>query len=268
MSGRSLSFFACLLALFVLPLFADEAPPMKREPIGEVLGKTIYRDELGSSVSGSSIKEIGSKENSRLRQLFLSPLLKKYQEEHKSEVEPTERELKLVTGHLIKTDFVDEELKEIETEALEKLEKVLADPESSEEEKSHAQEMKSLIGQLIDTGPMEQQMAQVYYGHWKLQKHLYDHYGEGRILFQQFGLEAFDAMHRFIQEQEKQGHFKVNDPELRDALYAYWTNQEGSYALTDDREQIRKTFLRPFFLPKELWPKLDPARALKPKPSK
>ena len=30
--------------------------------------------------------------------------------------------------------------------------------------------------------------------HWKLQRHLFDHYGGGRLLWQQRGIEAFDAM--------------------------------------------------------------------------
>jgi len=269
MSGRACYPLAFLLLILSTPLYAEKPAQPERELIGEVLGKPVYRDEIGSSFTSDSITVIGSKVNSRLRHLFLSPLLKKYKEENQAEIEPTEKDLKIVAEHLIKTVLTKETLKEIENtplptkeEYIASIEKVLADPNTSDEEKEQMRKARKYADQMIFE-PLPQKMARMFLGTWKLQKHLYDQYGGGRILFQQFGLEAFDAMHRFIKEQEKQGHFKINDPKLRKALYAYWTNQEGSYALIDDPVRIHEEFLTPDWLPSELWPELSPVKAPK-----
>jgi hypothetical protein len=45
--------------------------------------------------------------------------------------------------------------------------------------------------------PPERSFAEFMLGHWKFQRHLYDKFDGGRILFRQARLEAFDAMHEF-----------------------------------------------------------------------
>jgi len=276
---KPLPAYTLLILIFSLPLLGDEPAKTERELIGEVLGKPVYRDEIRKNERRSNNGDATQYEfptgnryklKTEVCRLFLSPILNKYKEKHKKDIEPTAEELKLVAEHLKKTILTEEDIKELDTdplpdkeEYLAEIEKVLADPDVPEEEKKQAREAKTNIDKIIFE-PFDQQMARVFYGTWKFQKHLYDQYGGGRILFQQFGLEAYDAMHRFIKEQEKQGHFKINDPELRKALYAYWTEQEGSYALIEDPASIQEEFLTPFFLPKELWPELPPVKAPKP----
>jgi hypothetical protein len=80
--------------------------------------------------------------------------------------------------------------------------------------------------------------------HWKFQKHLYDSYGGGRILWQQAGQEAFDATRAWLETLEKQGEFTITDPALRKKFYEYWTRDHGAF-LTADPVRIRQEFLEP-----------------------
>ena len=47
---------------------------------------------------------------------------------------------------------------------------------------------------------------------WKLQRLLDDKLGGGRILWQQFGIDAFDAMQRSLKQHEAAGDFTITDP--------------------------------------------------------
>ena len=82
---------------------------------------------------------------------------------------------------------------------------------------------------------------------WKFQRHLYQTYGGGSILWQQAGIEAFDATRTWLETLERNGKFKITDPELRSTLYHYWTTQRHGSFLTDDKQRIRE-FLEPEWL--------------------
>jgi hypothetical protein len=47
-----------------------------------------------------------------------------------------------------------------------------------------------------------------------------------------------------------QGDFKITDPELRSAFYAYWTTMDHGPYLIDDEEEIRTEFPEPKWLAK------------------
>ncbi len=70
-------------------------------------------------------------------------------------------------------------------------------------------------------------------GNAKLQKYLYDAYGGGRLLFQQAGVEAFDATRRMLEAQEAEGRFAITDPQVRALAYDYWTRDHGAFMITD-----------------------------------
>lgn len=80
--------------------------------------------------------------------------------------------------------------------------------------------------------------------HWKFQKHLYENYGGGRLLWQQAGIEAYDAHRKWLESLETDGKFSISDRELRNKFYHYWTSQEGSSFLSEDMKAIRD-FLNP-----------------------
>lgn len=70
-------------------------------------------------------------------------------------------------------------------------------------------------------------------GNVKLQKQLHDAYGGGRLLFQQAGVEAFDATRRMLESREAEGGFAITDPDVRALAYDYWTRDHGTFIITD-----------------------------------
>ncbi|MEM8865003.1 MAG: hypothetical protein AAGF31_05600, partial [Planctomycetota bacterium] len=83
---------------------------------------------------------------------------------------------------------------------------------------------------------------------WKLQRHLYQRFGGGRVLWQQAGIEAFDATRKWIESAETAGDFAVTGRQLRDALYHYWTMQNYGAFLTDDPQRVRDSLTAPPWL--------------------
>jgi hypothetical protein len=86
-------------------------------------------------------------------------------------------------------------------------------------------------------------------GKWKFERHLYDHFGGGRILWQQPGLEAYDANRRWLEDEERKGNFKFADPELREEFYRYWKTSP-SFLLIEDEAEIHLEFLEPEWAPR------------------
>ncbi|CAN7319430.1 hypothetical protein LJR168_001727 [Pseudoxanthomonas sp. LjRoot168] len=70
-------------------------------------------------------------------------------------------------------------------------------------------------------------------GNVKLQKRLHDTYGGGRLLFQQAGVEAFDATRRMLESREAAGGFAITDPDVRALAYDYWTRDHGAFIISD-----------------------------------
>ena len=67
----------------------------------------------------------------------------------------------------------------------------------------------------------------------KRQNLLYQQFGGGRLLFQQAGVEAFDATRRLLEQREAEGAFAITDPEVRALAYDYWTRDHGAMFITD-----------------------------------
>lgn len=56
---------------------------------------------------------------------------------------------------------------------------------------------------------------------WKISKALFDKYG-GRAHYQQAGVQPFDAVREFLEEQEASGAFTILDKDYEDEFWAYW----------------------------------------------
>jgi hypothetical protein len=142
---------------------------------------------------------------SALRELFLAPLLKRYRREHRQALEPTEAELEQAAELL------------------------------SPDQQPQQQQAPTAPGRAV----------RIWVTRWKLQRHLYREYGGGRMLWQQFGPEAYDATRRWLKQQQAKGAFRIADPELRRLFFRYWTTQDHGPFLTDDRERIERQLLSP-----------------------
>jgi hypothetical protein len=126
------------------------------------------------------------------------------------------------------------------------LEQDLRDPKLSDARRG---ELVAALDDVKFAESPERWMAGAFISSWKLQRHLYDKFGGGRVLG---GFEAFDATRKWLEYEEQSGHFKITDPKLRTEFYRYWT-QPRNFMLTADSEvfllttdaEIREQFLEP-----------------------
>jgi hypothetical protein len=82
--------------------------------------------------------------------------------------------------------------------------------------------------------PLDKTFAQMTGGFAKAQRFIYLNHGRGRLLFQQAGMEAFDATRRLILHLEERGEIKFNSSADHDLALAYWTTQNHSSFLQPD----------------------------------
>ncbi len=216
-----------------------------REQIGTSSGKPVYRDQ---------IRRVGFGLRSELHRLFSQPVMKKYREEHREQITPTQHEIEAATDF-----FAKAHQKRVEGEYGDILRKDLArvradlkkDNLSAEDRRRLENERDSVLRQLHQDQSQHAMTANWVLNNWKFQRHLYSRYDRGRVLWQQAGMEAFDAMRVCFETHEGAGDFEITDAKLRQEFYAYWTNEKmhGSF-LTDDPERIRE-FLEPSWLKRE-----------------
>jgi hypothetical protein len=230
---------ASLLGGVLLAVACSAAePPAEggREQIGEVLGKPVYRDEIRTE-KGLSLR-------SELHRLFTAPVMEKYRQAHRDEIEPTDEELKAAVKAFgeRRRKRIEDEAPKLRAELAEVEEQLAREGLAADARKSLEARKQALEGELKLPGRF---FADFLLGNWKFQRHLYDRYGGGRVLWQQEGMEAFDAMRTWLEAQEKQGEFKIADPKLRATFYEYWTTQNHGSFLIEDPARIKSEFLEP-----------------------
>lgn len=215
---------------------ADESP---RERIGHVLGQPVYRDQLAATAGDALSHE--------LHNLFSHPVMLQYRATHKDKVLPTEREVRTAAAHF--DGWHNERLQAQDhplTDRLAVIERELKRQGVDATDKERLEEERSVIrAQLKPPGP---RFAGWMVANWKLQRHLYENFGGGRVLWQQAGLEAFDAMHVWLKEREKEGDFNISDATLRDNFFGHWTSTDHGKFLNADPQFIDREFLNPYWL--------------------
>jgi len=163
--------------------------------VATVLGKDIYRCEivpthewrtqreehLEKHGEASGFETVDGHRKRRLRSLVWKPLVDRFREEHKQEVEVTDADVE---------EFLKHHRRAIAKQKL---------PETKQRP--------------AKTPEQEEFFARWYLGNWKLQKAFYEKYG-GRVIFQQVGPEAINGMRDFLREQEQQGRLKFHQERL------------------------------------------------------
>lgn len=97
---------------------------------------------------------------------------------------------------------------------------------------------------LPENPAMRDKVLQGLGGNVKLQKALYDAFGGGRVLFQQGGVEAFDATRKLLEQKEASGEFSFTDPQVRELAYGYWTGDHGAMMLSEPGQIARALDIR------------------------
>jgi len=226
-----------ILLVLATPLYAAEN---QREKIGEVLGNPVYRDQ------------IDEKEDlyGQLHNIFRTPFQKKYLEAHKNEMEVKDWEIDSVVRYFEKKH--NEDLKKKDSELNQQLaltkkqvaevEKKLTNKDLSAGDRETLAMEKNFWEAMLK--PPGKDFAKYLLSSWKYYRLLYDNFGGGRIIWEQEGLVAYDAMLKWLKHQEKQGDFKITDPKLHEAFYSYWKDNENSRFFLD-KKRIQIEFLHP-----------------------
>jgi hypothetical protein len=243
------------------PKEAASAPDAK---VATVFGRDIFRKDLEPPAKWLEARQqhlklhgetpglvpLDTYRLDKLRQIIWTPLSEKYIP--KKDVEPTEEELQEFVAHhrQLKARMQQERqehLKQLQAEA-DKLEKQLPtqDSEDQGETTQRIQRMRKEISAIEKSFEInrkiegkgkdfEQFFAKWCVGRWKGQRWFYKRYG-GRVIFQQAGLEAIDAMRDFLKEAEAKKDFVIYDQELHTKFWAPFTREPpGSVASDPDK---------------------------------
>lgn len=235
--------FYLLLVLLVQSVNMGFSQDSSREQVAELNGKPIYRDELGKGEA----KKVGEDLLGRIA----SDLFERFAKENAKELEVTDAEIEKMVAYFEEKQAIERSekepaiTKEIE-EISERLRKLNADSPERKQLETKRADLEAAILKPV----MNKATARFMLTHWKHQHVLYKKYKGGRLLWQQFGIEAYDATRVYFETEEKAGRFKILDPKLRDEFYFYWTKQKHGPFLFDDPERIRTEFLEPEWLAK------------------
>lgn len=264
----------CILAT-PASIGADEG---MREKIGEVMGKPVYRDELRREQSRVDelnrlfLAPVLAKYRDDHRAEFTPSELEieaarkvfhKQQVQQRKDREAEVRdELQAVVKLLQDRDRsslreqleskrtgLESELRTLEDEdaevrdLLQEVVESLQEPDLPADARAELESLKKRYESELQTPG--QMLAKFVLVNWKFQLHLYKNFGGGRLLWQQGGIEAVDAMRSFIETQERKGAFKIADEDLRERFYSEWTALESDPFVIKDKERIRAEFLEP-----------------------
>ena len=83
-------------------------------------------------------------------------------------------------------------------------------------------------------------IAKPWVERWKLDKALFDRYG-GRAHYQQVGVQPFDAVIKFLEEQEASGAFRILDKSYEDEFWAYWRSDGHRFIPEEEAVELLAT---------------------------
>jgi hypothetical protein len=265
------------------PVLAKEPVRGQREQIGEVLGQPVYRDEIRTGKDLDRVDELYRLFSAPVMQKYcqehkteITPteaeisvaaayFAKRSREQRAKDEPENSRRLQEIKEKLSRAKLNKDERQRLEIERIivqsqltDERPKLREELKTIKDQRSHAkltqeerQELELQIA-LIETQlrPPGRDFAHFIVDNWKLQLHLYKHFGGGRLLWQQAGIEAFDAMRNWLETHERNGSFKITDPKLRTEFYQYWRRSHAPFMI-EDGARIQKEFLEPEWAPRK-----------------
>ena len=235
-----------LIIVLFLTIVANAAAN-DRDQIGEVLGQPVYRKQ---------VEETGCSLYMALNILFVHPLLERYCETHKKMLEPTEQEINQWLAYATRQhEALMKDQGAVLKNRVSVINSELGNNNLPPEKKKELEKERDNIIEISLTPP-DRDLAISAIKPWKLRLHFYKQYGGGRFIVGPMGgVYPFDSKYNWLKEQEKNGQFKITDPEMREGLYGYWTSMEHGSNLVDDKttidnEKILEKILHPDYLAK------------------
>jgi len=222
---------------------------------GQLIAAESYgkaEDPLVAEVLGM---EIRTKDVNLMQAAIGQKLLEKYAKEHKIEV--LQKDIDLYIADI--DAFMAKDRKRREAEMLETQEKLKSGSLSDEEKKN----LLSSLNVLENLQKMEVQqdkeqakdpdaalegqkmVAKMFIKQRLINKALYKQYG-GRIIAQQMGAEPYDAMYKFLKEEEKNGSFKIIDKSFEAPFWNYYSDESKHFfykkGSKEEKEVLDKFF--------------------------
>ena len=222
---------------------------------GQLIAAESYgksEDPLVAEVLGM---EIRTKDVSLMQAAIGQKLLEKYAEQQKIEV--LQKDIDLYIADL--DAFIAKDRKRREAEILEIQEKLKSGSLSVEEKKNllsslnvlenlqkmEVQEEKENAKDPETALKSKQTVAKTFIKQRLINKALYKQYG-GRIIAQQMGAEPYDAMYKFLKEEEKNGSFKILDKSFEALFWSYYAD-ESKHSFYKEGSKEEKEVLNKFF---------------------
>jgi hypothetical protein len=254
----------CLLFLIFASSTLAAAETTLRKPVAEVLGRSIYEDDLvppnldaeqRAKLSPVDYKawHDGTREEA-LRNLVWSSVFADYAKERKVELTAAEIELQIrQTKRFMSEDKVRREKQREELIA------ELKSPGLSDSKRTQTQQYLATLNSLRDhdarmekerSDPAaekmlldsEKKVAAVWVKQWKMNQALYREFG-GRIIFQQAGWEPIDAYRALLDRYKAEKLFVVHDPSLQETVYRYF---QHTFVYADEK-QAKFYFEKPYW---------------------
>lgn len=195
---------------------------IERDRIGAALGKDIYRDELKDTPPTYH----------QVVQLFIAPAMEEYEREKWETCEMTDDEilagLKWMEAEAKKQGGARWEQWQAQSKQQKsEVDKRLAEIKSQLDNPATPDNERPLLKTAMRVAALESthpHASEVWLSmhRRKFELYLFNNYGGGRIIHQQFGPEALDARRKLLLELEQAGKFQITDPELRKLAFDYW----------------------------------------------
>jgi hypothetical protein len=260
------SLIICLfsLALWSAPASLPAAEPAVRKPVAEVLGKSVYEDDLVPPKTDAEQKaKLALAEyttwyertrEEAFKSLVWSSVFADFARKRK--VEPAPAEIDSQIREQKKFMAVDKVRREKQRK---ELIAELKSPGLTDARRKEAKQYLDTLNSLRDhdarmekarSDPAaekrwqdsERRVAAVWVKQWKVNQALYREFG-GRIIFQQAGWEPIDAYRSLLDRYKAGKRFIVHDPSLQEAVYRYF-RYKFVYA---DEKKAKFYFERPYW---------------------
>lgn len=217
-----------------------------------------------TAASGSDViavvldQKIAAGERRHLSGIILRALFHRYADEHK--LQPSDAELDAFTDGTRKA--AERNQAELETQRDKLQTELKSSALSDREREDRAAQLASIEkalraavqvrkGEGVEGDTLrgaKRRLAMEWVRAWKINKALYAQYG-GRVIFQQAGPEPLDAYREFLKEQERNGAFKITDPQCEADFWRYFTND--AMHVFYSKEEGEKFIDTPWWMMKE-----------------
>jgi hypothetical protein len=210
---------------------AASRPAGEGKVMAVVLGMSITDRDIPMPKLTSAPADPGWAEQYRNRTLsgrIMKPLVDRFVREN--QLEPTEAELQAATEG-VRRQIADRDWRD-RSELAEVTAKLNAGGLEAREQRRHESSKRAMektieISGRIQTRPaadgkdIARRLAEWQVPSWKLHRALYRKYG-GTVIWQQAGIEAVGAMRTFLEEQQKAGNLKIQDPQFENEFWKYF----------------------------------------------